>query len=56
MKKEKLNLDQIRVNSFVTDPEHLKGGRAPMSNTVDAPSGSYDPDGWCIGSCIDIVA
>ncbi|MGB3180632.1 MAG: pinensin family lanthipeptide [Cyclobacteriaceae bacterium] len=54
MKKDKLNLDQIKVNSFVTDAKHLKGGKPPMSNTVDAPSGSYGPEGACIYSCVDV--
>ncbi|MFA0962316.1 pinensin family lanthipeptide [Roseivirga sp. BDSF3-8] len=52
MKKEKLNLDQIKVDSFVTEAKHLKGGAAPVSETVGGPTELYGPKGGCIYSCV----
>ena len=46
-----MNLDQIKVNSFVTDAQHLKGGKPPVSETADGPTVFYY-EGVCVYSCV----
>ncbi|MGB3180639.1 MAG: pinensin family lanthipeptide [Cyclobacteriaceae bacterium] len=52
MKKGKLNLDQIKVESFVTEMNgDLKAGKPPVSETADGPTVFYY-EGVCVYSCV----
>lgn len=51
MKKNKLSLDEIKVNSFVVEPAHLKAGKPPVSETANGPTEMYYED-VCVYSCV----
>lgn len=56
MKKAKMKLNQLKVDSFVTkDRSNIKGGRAKASNTVGEATVFVDEYG-CILSCVDVEA